>query len=248
MLSKLRDYSSYFLWFVVVTFVGFMAFSGVQQCGTTPSQRGVLAEINGLPITSQAFSLAEGRATQNQQAQTGGELTDQQIGQIREQTWQQLVGALLLNQEADRRNISVTDDELATFLRQYPPDDIRAHPSFQTDGNFDYAKYQSAMVNTAPEWTNFWRQVEAFWRPQLRTSKLQQQVISTVRVSDAELEDFYRKTHDAARVEFLLVNSSTYMSDAGTPTQEELLDIYEDDKPLLPGERMEQIKEGILAR
>jgi peptidyl-prolyl cis-trans isomerase D len=230
MLSTLRDYSSYFLWFVVVTFVGFMAFSGLQECGTSPAQRGILAEINGQPITLQVYSMAVSRATQNQQAQVGDELTDQQIAQIRDQTWQQMIGALLLDQEATRREIKVTDQELATFLRQYPPEDIRAHPAFQTEGNFDYAKYQMAMTNTAPEWTDFWRQVEAYWRPQLRTSKLQQQIISTVRVSDAELEDFYRKGHDAARIEFLLINSNAYNDEAGTPTQEELLEVYEDEK------------------
>lgn len=230
MLSTLRNYSSYFLWFVVVTFVGFMAFSGLQECGTSPSQRGILAEVNGQPITLQVYSMAVSRATQNQQAQVGDELTDQQIAQIRDQTWQQMIGALLLEQEATRREIRVTDEELATFLRQYPPEDIRAHPAFQTDGSFDYGKYQLAMTNTAPEWTDFWRQVEAYWRPQLRTSKLQQQIISTVRVSDAELEDFYRKGRDAARIEFLLVNSNTYNNEAGTPTQEELLEVYEEEK------------------
>jgi len=230
MLSTLRDYSSYFLWFVVVTFVGFMAFSGVQECGTSPAQRGILAEINGQPITLQVYSMAVSRATQNQQAQVGDELTDQQIAQIRDQTWQQMIGALLLEQEAVRRDIRVSDEELATFLRQYPPDDIRAHPAFQTDGAFDYAKYQIAMTNTAPEWTDFWRQVEAYWRPQLRTSKLQQQVISTVRVSDSELEDFYRKGHDAARIEFVLVNSNAFTANVGTPTQEELLELYNEEK------------------
>jgi hypothetical protein len=174
--------------------------------------------------------MAVSRATQNRQAEVGDELTDQQIAQIRDQTWQQMIGALLLEQEAIRRGIRVSDEELATFLRQDPPDDIRAHPAFQTEGAFDYNKYQIAMTNTAPEWTDFWRQVEAYWRPQLRTSKLQQQVISTVRVSDVELEDFYRKGHDAARIEFVLVNSSIHAATAGTPTQEELLELYNEEK------------------
>ena len=109
MLSKLRDYSSYFLWFVVVTFVGFMAFSGVQECGSSPAQRGVLAEVNGQPILLQTFNMAVSRATQNRQAESQNELTDQEIAQIRDQTWQQLLGALLIEQEANRRQIRVTD-------------------------------------------------------------------------------------------------------------------------------------------
>jgi len=230
MLSKLRDYSSYFLWFVVVTFVGFMAFSGVGECVTSPAQRGVLAEVNGQEITRQTFNLAVSRATQNRQAQSQEELSDQDIAQIRDQTWQQLLGALLIEQEANRRQLRVTDEELANFLRQYPPDDIRQLPAFQTDGNFDYSRYLSAMTNTDPQWTNFWTSVEAYWRPQLRQSKLQQQVISTVRVNDAELEDYFHKTNDQARVEFLMVRASPYNDEVGTPTEEQLQALYDEEK------------------
>ena len=230
MLSKLRDYSSYFLWFIVITFVGFMAFSGLQECGGSPATRGVLAEINGQPITLSAYSQAVSRATQNRQAESPEELNDQQVAQIRDQTWNQLVGALLVEQEANRRGIEVTDVELANFLRQYPPEELRQIPDFQTDGQFDYNKYLAAMRNTEPGATQFWRSVESFWRPQLRQSKLQQQIISTVRVSDAELKDYYRRGHDAIRMEFILVDAAPFIKNVGTPTDEELAELYEQEK------------------
>ena len=230
MLSTLRDYSSYFLWFVVVTFVGFMAFSGVQECGAGPAQRGILAEVNGQPLTLQAYSVAVSRATQNRQQQSQRELTEEQIAGLREQTWQQLVGLILLEQEATRRGISVSDQELASFLQQYPPEEVQQSPAFQNDsGVFDYNRYVRAMSNTSPEYTQFWRGLEQYWRPQLRQSKLQQQVISTVRVSDAELQEYYRRSKDQARVEFLMVNSNVYNDSVGTATDEELRAIYEDE-------------------
>lgn len=231
MLSKLRDYSSYFLWFVVTTFVGFMAFSGVETCGSTAAQRGILAEVNGQPITVRTYSSAVSRATQNEQAQRGVDLTEAQIGAVREQTWQQLMGALLLTQESDRREIRISDAELANFLLQYPPADIQAAPLFQTDGQFDYAKYSAAMRDNSPQMTQIWKQIEAFWRPQLRQSKLQQQVISTVRVSEAELEEYYSKSNDAARIEFLLVDAVSYRPDVSAPTDEELKALYEEESP-----------------
>lgn len=240
MLSTLRDYSSYFLWFVVLTFVGFMAFSGVQECGSSPATRGVLAEINGQPITLSNYSMAVSMATQNQQGQSGEELTDQQISQIRDQTWQQLVGALLVEQEADRRGIHITDIELASFLRQYPPDELRQIPEFQTDGQFDYNKYLAAMSSTEPSATQFWHQVEASYRPRLRQSKLQQQIISTVRVSQAELLDYYFKSHDAVRMEFIHVGASVFNKEAGTPTQEQLQELYDREKYRYP--RFERVQ------
>lgn len=248
MLRTLRDYSSYFLWFVVITFVGFMAFSGVRACGSSPSTRGVLAEINGQPITLSAYSMAVGRATQNRQAQSGEELTDQQISQIRDQAWQQLVGALLLEQEATRRGIEITDDELASFLRQYPPDELRQIPEFQTEGTFDYNKYLGAMSSTEPAATKFWQQVEAFWRPQLRQSKLQQQIISTVRVPNAELADYYRKTHDAVRMEYVSVDGVPYNKDAGTPTQEQLEELYAQEKHRYPRFERVQLEVAVWSR
>lgn len=234
MLSTLRDYSSYFLWFVVITFVGFMTISGVRECGSSPSTRGVLAEINGQPITLSQYSMAVSRATQNRQAESGQELTDQEISQIRDQTWQQILGALLLEQEAARRGIDITDEELANYLRQYPPEELRQIPEFQTDGQFDYNKYLGAMTSSDPSATQFWNQVEAFWRPQLRQAKLQQQIISTVRVSDAEVTDYFRKTHDAVRMEFILVTSAGFTKDAGQPTPEQLQEFYEQEKHRYP--------------
>ena len=227
MLSKLRNYSSYFLWFVITTFVGFMAFSGVEQCGSTAAQRGILAEINGQPISVRQYSSAVTRATQNERASRGEDLTDAQIGAIREQTWQQVMGAMLLTQEADRRGIRVSDEELANFLLQYPPADIQAAPMFQSNGEFDYNKYSAAMRDNSPQMTQIWKQIEAFWRPQLRQSKLQQQVISTVRVSEAELESYYSKSNDAARVEFLMVNLDPYRSKISAPTEDELKALYD---------------------
>lgn len=248
MLSKLRDYSSYFLWFIVVTFVGFMAFSGLQECGASPSSRGVLAEVNGQPITLSAYSQAVSRATQNRQAETPDELTDLQVSQIRDQTWNQLVGALLVDQEAERRGIEVTDQELANFLRSYPPEELRQIPEFQTEGQFDYNKYLSAMSNTEPGATQFWRSVEAFWRPQLRQSKLQQQIISTVRVSDAEVKDFYQKSRDAIRMEFVMVDATPFMSSAGTATEEQLAELYEQEKYRYPRFERVQLELGIWNR
>jgi peptidyl-prolyl cis-trans isomerase D len=226
MLSTLRDYSSYFLWFVVITFVGFMAFSGVQQCGADPAQRGIMAEINGQPITFNAYNAAVTRAMQNRQ-QPDQELTDEQISQLRDQTWQQLVGSLLLEQETTKRGITVSDEELATFLRQYPPQELQQIEAFRTDGRFDYNKYLDAMQNTDPQLTQFWRSVESAWRPQLRQSKLQQMIISTVRVPEEELLDFYHANNDAARVEFLMVRSNDYNKDVPAPTDSELEALFD---------------------
>lgn len=239
MLSTLRDYSSYFLWFVVITFVGFMAFSGVQECGMDPARRGIMAEVNGQPITFNAFNAAMTRAMQNRQ-QPDQELTEEQIAQLRDQTWQQLVGSLLIEQETAKRNITVSDEELASFLRQYPPQELQQIEAFRTNGQFDYNKYLSAMNNMSPELTNFWRSVEAAWRPQLRQSKLQQLIISTVRVPDEELLDFYHANNDAARAEFLMVRSTQYNKDVPAPTDAELEELFNEESSRY--ERGERVK------
>lgn len=237
MLSKLRDYSSYFLWFVVITFVGFMAFSGVQECGSEPYQRGIIAEINGQPITLAAYNAAVSRALQNKQ-QDGTELTEDEISQVREQAWQQMIGALLLDQETAKRNITVTDDELAGFLKRYPPQDLQQTEIFQTDGKFDYQKYVTAMTNTSPQFTSFWKSIESYWRPQLKTSKLQQQIVSTVRVTDSEVADYFHANNDQARVEFLLVNASVHNSEIGTPPEDSVKAYYEQESSrYLKGDR-----------
>jgi len=230
MLSKLRDYSSYFLWFVVITFVGFMAFSGVQECGSEPYQRGIIAEINGQPISLAVYNNAVQRAVQNRQ-QDGQELSDDQLSGIREQAWQQLVGALLMDQETAKRGITVSDEELANYLRNYPPQDLQQQEAFQTDGKFDYQKYIAAMSNTTPQVTQFWKSVESYWRPQLRQSKLQQEVISTVRVTDREIEDYFHENNDLARVEFLLLSSASYNKDVGEPEEDSLIAFYNQEKP-----------------
>jgi peptidyl-prolyl cis-trans isomerase D len=225
MLSTLRDYSSYFLWFVVITFVGFMAFSGVQECGMDPARRGIMAEVNGQPISFNIFNQAVTRAIQNRQ-QPDQELTDEQISQLREQTYQQLIGSLLLEQETTRRGIEVSDEELASFLRQYPPQELQNMEAFRTDGKFDYNKYLAAMNNMSPEVTQFWRSVEGAWRPQLRQSKLQQVVISAVRVSEDELYDYFHASNDAVRAEFLHIKSAGFNKDVAAPTDADLEALY----------------------
>ena len=51
------------------------------------------------------------------------------------------VRGLLLTQEIKRLGVQVTDKEIAYYTRMQPPPAVQSLESFQTDGQFDMAKY-----------------------------------------------------------------------------------------------------------
>ena len=125
---------------------------------------------------------------------------------MREQVWEQFIQRTLFREEMNRLNITVSDSEIVYQIRNYPLDEIKNNPSFQTDGVFDKSKYFQAFNNPNIPWI----QIEEFYRQQLPGFKLQNIITSSVRVSDVEIEDEFLRSNQTVKVEYLEIPFSKF--------------------------------------
>jgi len=126
------------------------------------------------------------------------------------QAWDRLI----LLTYAKRKHLLVDDDEVRAG--------ISANPYFQTDGKFDYAKYES-LVNP--------RAYEEELRKTLLISKLVDSILSQVKVTDEEIRNEYEKEFARVRVSYILLESKDLEKEVEV-TQKELESYYNENSQI----------------
>lgn len=212
MMQVLRDNTKIIIWILVIAFVGTIIFAwGMDLTGSRSGGMGpnVVGKINGKEIPYENFArVADNLIDQQRQQSPDKEFTESDYRQARQQAWNEFVSSYLQQEQVERLGLTITDAEMVDFLRRYPPQDVQGLEPFLTEGRFDYNKYLQAFSD--PQFRDLWRQLEVMMRPRLMTFKLQDYVVSMVRVSDAELQDIYIRENERVKVDYVLIPYSKF--------------------------------------
>ena len=118
--------------------------------------------------------------------------------QVRNEVWEQFVQNSVLDAEYRRRGITVSEDEIVDALRTSPPPEFLKIPEFQTDSQFDLAKYQRWLTSSVAQ--QYLPSLEAQYREQLQRSKLLRVVTADIYLSDAALWEQYRDENEKVKI------------------------------------------------
>lgn len=171
------------------------------------AEQGIIGIVNGQKIQYQQYAMSVEEQLSDYKEQSGQETVEEyQINMIRDRVWEEMIRSILLAQEVKKRDMRISPDEIVFYMRNMPPDFIQSNEQFQTDGNFDMAKYQEALNN--PAYYDAWGPLENYYRNILPLQKLQQWVVSTVRVSDAEVIEALRMENERVNARYIAVKPS----------------------------------------
>ncbi len=190
---------AFLLGLVILAFVAFYIPDFLSATGATSS--GEVAWVDGTPITSQEFLQRYRAQEQQYRQQLGDQLSPDLMRQLGfdNLVLRQLVQNQILLLEAERQGLSVTDQEISDFIVSFP--------AFQSDGKFigreAYLSFLAQRSLSAPE---FERQM----REDLIVQKLQSLVTDGVVVSDADLEEEYRRRNEKLHLEYVFVPKSEF--------------------------------------
>ena len=213
MMQSMRDNMKVIIWATAIVFlVGF----GVLQLGgvlNPPSGRGgpagVIARINGEPVRYEEFNgMYQNILNSVRQSR---EIKEGEDSYIREQAWSDMVTSKLVQQEVRRRGITVTADEIKTMIRASPPEFVMQAPGFQTNGQFDYRKYLAELDN--PNSQVPWAQVEDYVAQTLPQQKLQQEIVATAKVSEADVRERFQLVNDKMKVRYISFAADSFSVD-----------------------------------
>ena len=230
-MRQMRENTKWIMLVTALAFVALMVFEwGMDLTGQSSAQvsGGDVGSVNGEEISYLEWSTTVQNLYQQQQQALGGQPISQAMNrQIEDAAWDQLVMQRLISQELRRRGITVTDAEVRQAARQMPPQEFLTNELFQTDGQFDLAKYHQFLSSPALD-IQLLQQLEAYYRDVIPRSKLYFQAAAGTFVNDAELWRMYRDQNETATVRFIAFDPTQMIQDAAvTVPDEELRSYYE---------------------
>jgi peptidyl-prolyl cis-trans isomerase D len=162
-----------------------------------------VGEINGVSVPLRTYQQMVQNAIEVRQRQGGRSLSAEEVEEVRNAVWDELVQQQTLEREYRERGIVVTADEIATAIAESPLPEFQDRPEFQTDGKFDGAKYQRWLRSSAA--VQYVPLLEAQYAEQIRQAKLLRVVTADVYISDPALWESWRDANEKVTVELAAI-------------------------------------------
>ncbi len=191
--------------------------------------------INGVEISYTDYYEVQNSIISQIRASGKEDLSEEDYDRIEQQTWNELVFEILIQQEIERRGIEVTEEEAWDYLLNNPPEFIRANEIFHVNGQFDPGEYRR--IIEAPEMQPQTEGLREWVRQMLPRLKLNNQITLGIHFSDAALLRIYRERKEQVKVGYVFFDPASLdrdEGDAGTTGELELLPVEDD--PYRPAE------------
>lgn len=214
-MRSIRANTKWIMMVMAVAFAAWLVFEGIQQRdqATVLGVNPVVALVNGEQVRNVRWNEALSVALDAARARAGRPLTDEEVREVEREAWDAMIRDVLVEQEIERLGIEVTESEIRQAFRTSPPPDLVRHPAFQTEGRFDYAKYQQFFSDPTVD-EQLLLQIEAYYRSSLPRTRLAQQISGGTAVSDGEVWQAFRDQNETATVTFLTVRPADVVDDA----------------------------------
>ncbi len=206
MLQTFRSFGKYIFWGLAVTFIGGFVFyesSGLFGRDSGPTLGTTVVKVDGQDVTYGAYQRALEAAVQSEEQQRGRSLTMDERAQLETKTYDEIVTEILLEHEYSKRGISVTQEEIVEYAKFSPPPQYAQLAELQTNGRFDFEKYQRFLRSPQARAQGLLAQLEGYYRSTIPKQKLFEQVAAGAFVSDSRLWQIYQDSHDSAQVSYI---------------------------------------------
>ena len=214
MMRQMRENTQWIMLITAFAFVGLMVFQwGMDITGRSGLSVGEIGSVNGVPVSYEEYNFTYSRLMDQIQNSQEEPITSQQISDIEDAAWDEVVNQVLIRQELQRRGIEVTDDEVRSAARFSPPAELRSSPAFQTDGVFDIQKYQAFLASPTID-DQVLLQLEAYYREIIPRGKLLRQVSSDVYITDAALWQDFKDRNEKISIRYVPLNPTQRIADA----------------------------------
>lgn len=222
MMRQLRENTTWIMLATAIAFVGLMVFQwGMDITGRSGMSVGEIGSVNGTPVQYEDYNQTYRSLLDQVQNSQEDPVTSQQVQDIEDAAFDEMVNQILIRQELERRGIEVTDDEILYAARSSPPPEFVSSVAFQTDGVFDIQKYQNYLASPTID-DLFLLQLESYYRNVIPRGKLFRQVSSDVYITDAELWEDFLDRNERISVRYVALNPAQRVADSlvmVTPTE-----------------------------
>lgn len=208
MMAKMRGLAPAFIITVGALFVLFMVISDSNVLEALGGRTNNVGSVNGEEISYQEFVNAVDQQRENQKKQTGKDVDEQGMEQIRDQVWDALITQKLLAEQIDKLGISVSDEEIKeVILGENPPEFLKQN-FIDSTGNFNRQVYEQALFD--PRNKAALVQAEEYVKQNRLNEKLQSHILASVNISEADIKNRFNEQNQKIKAEYVLFDLSLY--------------------------------------
>lgn len=225
-MTKMRDNMPAILIGLVVMFLITIIFDwGMNYLGlTTERQDPVIGIINGREIKFLEFNKIIDQARENQKAQSGQDIEDEQLPAFRDQVWESYVNQILIEQEIEKLGIKVTDDEIYEIITGENPPEFLKRNFIDSLGNFNRQMYLQAIMD--PRNKEALAQAEEFVKQQRLQEKLIAYLKASIVIPESEIKKRFMEQNVRADAKFVLFDLNSIQDNQISFTEDELKAYY----------------------
>jgi len=224
MMARMRSLAPAFILSVGVLFALFMVISDSNVLEALGGRSNNVGSIDGADISYQEFVTAVDQQIQNMKTQTGQEVDEAQLPQIRDQVWDALISQKLVEDEIEKFGITVSDDEIRDIILGDNPPDFLKQSFIDSLGNFNRQLYDQALYD--PQNKDALLNAEKYVRQNRLNEKLQSLLYASIMVSEDEIKRKYIDQNISMNVDYALVDLNLFPDSLISVNDNELKDYY----------------------
>lgn len=226
MMAKMRNLAPAFIITVGGLFVLYMVISDSNVQEFIGARSNNVGSVNGRDITYQEFNSFVDRAIENQKAQTGQDIPEEQMDQFRDQVWDAMVTQILTEEQLEKFGIEISADEIReVILGENPPEFLKRN-FIDSLGRFNREMYESALFDARNKEALL--QAEEAVKQQLLSQKLQNMLFASISVSEGELKRKFVDQTVKMNAEFVLVDINNIPDNQVTVSDADLKKYYDE--------------------
>ncbi len=213
-MHKMRENMTYILFFLLIMFVASMTIGGLVGganildilSGRNPD---TILAVNDQQISYDQYNRVRQNQLEDFRQKNNTEPSGYQLQQLEDQIWQGMIIDVLKQQLIDKYDLNVTNEEIKYYIFTNPHPIIKMDKNFQNEKNeFDPARYQAALANQEADL--FWQYKEQQLRTFVPYEKLDAEIKATIRVTDAELKDEYKRRNVKVKAKYVSFDYAKY--------------------------------------
>ena len=246
-LGKIRSKGGILVGAIGLALFAFLAGDAARSCdGIKGEARQQIGEILGKKISVQDYQkLIDEYQSAIKFTMQRDNLTDQEVNQVKDQVWQQLVSNRVIEADAEKVGLTVTEKEIQNVLNEGTNPMLVQTPFVnQQTGRFDvnalkqfFDSYNKAKAAKSPQVEqmqaiyDYWLFVEKNLRAQLLGQKYQALLASCVLSNKAEAKMAFKDNNEESQIQLASLAYSTVKDADVKVTDDDLKAKYEELKP-----------------
>ncbi len=204
MMARMRSLAPAFIITVGALFVLFMVISDSNVLEALGGRTNTIGSVDGEDVSYQEFMKLLDQQRENRRAQTGEDIPEESMDQLREQIWDAIVTQKLLARQIERFGITVSDKEIEDEILGPNPPEFLKQSFIDSLGNFNRELYEQALFD--PRNREPLIAAEEVVRQTKLNEKLQSIVSASVTISEEEIKRKFIEQNTNINVQYAFLD------------------------------------------